>query len=512
VGAALTSAPLPLAVREHRLSLDGLWDVQLEPGCEPQPIVVPFTFESELSGIGRGGEIHERLRYRRRFSVPEAWSGSHVLLHFAGVDWHARVEVDGKQVGEHTGGYTHFCIDLGALSGDHELVVHVHDPADGAQPRGKQRGSGGIWYTRATGIWRPVWIEAVPATHIERFELEPAVDGTVRARVETSAPVDVELRIDGQRVSFRDEATLCVDEPRLWSPEHPNLYDVELETASGDVVTSYVAFRSVEVRDRDVLLNGKRRFLRGVLDQGYWPDGVYTAPDDEALRADVAAVKALGFDVARMHVKVADPRWYGWCDRLGLLVVQDMPSSLRLDTAEACEGFTLELDDVVEQLRGHACVIAWVVVNEDWGAPPEDLQRALVKRVRTADPSRIVVDASGWTHRGDSDVIDVHDYGDDLSRHRSEPGRPLWVGECGGVSLVVSGNEDFAYKHVRSGEELAHEYARLTGTLGAVAGFIWTQLTDVEGELNGLLTHDRRPKAPQEMIRAANERLRRSDT
>jgi beta-galactosidase/beta-glucuronidase len=509
---AVSSPPLPLAVRERRLGLDGPWEVELEPAAEPQPIVVPYTFESELSGIGRGREIHERLRYRRTLAVPEAWAGSHVLLHFAAVDWHARVELDGDPVGEHRGGYAHFSIDLGPLSGEHELVVHVHDPAEGFQPRGKQRGSGGIWYTRATGIWRPVWVEAVPPAHIDRFELVTSVDGSVHASVETSEPVDVELRIDGRSVSFRGETTLRVDEPRLWSPEHPELYDVELETATGDIVTSYVAFRSVAVDGRHVRLNGQRRFLCGVLDQAYWPGGVYTAPDDDALRADVEAVKSLGFDVARMHVKVADPRWYGWCDRLGLLVVQDMPSPLRLDSDDARAAFTHELDELVEQLRGHPCVAAWIVINEDWGEPPEELQRALVRRVRSADPTRIVVDASGWKHRGETDLIDVHDYGDDLSAHRSPAGMPLWVGECGGVSLVVAGDEDFAYKHVTSGEELAREYARLTATLGDVAGFVWTQLTDVEGELNGLLTHDRRPKAPQEMIRAANERLRRSDT
>ena len=228
------SPPLPLAVRARRLSLDGSWEVQLEPGAKAQPIVVPFTFESELSGIGLGHEIHERLRYRRIFTIPDAWAGSHVLLHFSGVDWHARVALDGTQVGEHSGGYAHFCVDLGPVTGEHELLVDVDDLAEGPQPRGKQRGSGGIWYTRATGIWRPVWIEAAPAAHITRFDVEAGVDGELRARVETSEPVDVELRVDGQRVTFRGETSLRVDEPRLWSPEHPELYDVEIETASGD--------------------------------------------------------------------------------------------------------------------------------------------------------------------------------------------------------------------------------------------------------------------------------------
>jgi beta-galactosidase/beta-glucuronidase len=224
----------PRAVRERTLSLDGTWDVQLEPDDGFQAIEVPFTFEAALSGIGRGEEIHERLRYRRLFRVPEEWTGSHVLLHFGAVDWRTQVTVDGVEIGRHTGGYTHFCFDLGALDTDrhHELIVDVEDPADGFQPRGKQRGSGGIWYTRATGIWQPVWIEAVPAAHIGRFELTASVEGTLRARVETTEPVDVELRIDGQRVMFRGETTVRLDEPRLWSPEHPELYDVELETAA----------------------------------------------------------------------------------------------------------------------------------------------------------------------------------------------------------------------------------------------------------------------------------------
>lgn len=488
-------------MRDRRLSLDGEWEIKLDPTAPFEPIRVPFTFEAPRSGIGRGDEVHEHLRYRRTFAVPEEWNGSHILLHFGAVDWQAVVHVDHRLVGGHSGGYSQFSFDLGALRpGDHELVVDVFDPADGHQPRGKQRGSGGIWYTRATGIWRPVWLEAVPAAHIARFELEPSMDGRVRVRVETTEPVDVELRIDGQRATFRDETTIVVGEPRLWSPESPALYDVELETDSGDLVRSYLAFRSIERRGRELLLNGEPRFLRGVLDQAYWPDGVYTAPGDDALRADVEAVKALGFDLARMHVKVADPRWYAWCDRLGVLVAQDMPSPLRLDTDEARSNFLRELDEIVEQLRGHPCVAIWIAINEDWGEPPEAFQHEVVQRLRAADATRLVVDASGWHHRGDTDLLDVHDYGDDLSAHRSSEGVPLWIGECGGVSLVVEGSEDFAYKHVQSGDELAAELERLVGTIGEVAGFVWTQLTDVEGELNGLLTADRRPKLDRDRV------------
>jgi hypothetical protein len=231
---------------------------------------------------------------------------------------------------------------------------------------------------------------------------------------------------------------------------------------------------------------------------------VYTAPWDAALRADVELAKAMGFDLARMHVKVADPRWYGWCDRLGLLVAQDIPSPLSLATPEAQANFEAELDELVAQLQGHPSVALWILINEDWGDPPADFQLSLVQRVRARDGTRLLIDASGWTQRGDTDLVDVHDYSDDLSRHRA--GRlPLWLGECGGVSLALDQGEDFAYKHARSAAELLGEYERLVTSIdSSVAGFVWTQLTDVEGELNGLHTRDRLPKAPPAAIRRIN--------
>ncbi len=507
--------PRPRASRPRWRSLNGTWEIRLEPDAPPLEIRVPFTFEAPLSGLGRGGEVHERLRYRRSFELPDGWAGSRVLLHFGAVDWRAEVSLDGRRVGGHSGGYTHFSLDLGLLAPGrpYELVVDVEDPAEGGQPRGKQRGSGGIWYTRTTGIWQPVWLEAVPETYVTTFEVEGSVDGTIELRVETSAPTRAAARVslDGTTVAEGSFAApgvtqLRVEEPRLWSPEEPVLYDVELETAEGDRLGSYTAFRSVERDGARILLNGSPRPLRGVLDQGFWPDGIYTAPTDEAIRADVEAAKALGFDLARMHVKVADPRWYRWCDRLGLLVAQDIPSSHDLSSEEARAGFAAEAAEIVAQLRGHPCVVCWILFNEDWGAPPPDFQRRLVRETRAADPSRLVVDASGWTQLDDTDLRDVHDYGDDLARHAGRDGLPLWVGECGGVTLVVPGRtwgHDFAYRSVESAGALVESVARLLGGLGGVAGFCWTQLTDVEGELNGLLTYDRVPKAPPEAIRAA---------
>jgi beta-galactosidase/beta-glucuronidase len=506
--------PRPTAARPHWARLDGVWHVELEPGADALPINVPWTFEAPLSGIGRGDEIHERPRYSRTFTVPRGWRGRRTLLHFGAVDWRATVYLDGKPVGGHEGGYTHFALDLGRLEADraHTLTVDVEDPADGKQPRGKQRGSGGIWYSRATGIWQPVWIEAVPDAHIIDFAVAASLDGRIEIEVETSEPCDVRTRVHlGGELVAEGRTAAVVENPQRWDTTNPVLYDVELTTDAGDVVSTWTAFRSIERDGAEILLNGEPIRLAGVLDQGYWPDGVYTAPSDAALRADVEAAKAMGFNLVRKHMKVEDTRWYAWCDRLGMLVAQDLPSSHDLSTQEARDAFASEAEATVHQLRGHASVIAWILFNEDWGEPGPDFQRELVRRTRDADPTRLVVDASGWHQLDDTDVIDVHDYGDDLTRHASGD-LPLWLGECGGISLPVPGHTwtaDFAYKTVPDPETVVASYSRLIGPLGDVAGFVWTQLTDIEGEQNGLLTYDRVPKVPFPAIRAVNDTFTR---
>jgi hypothetical protein len=424
------------------LSLDGTWEVQLEPGADWREIRVPFTFEAPLSGIGAADEVHERLRYRRVFRMPDDWQGR-TVLRFGAVDWQARVSLDGRLLGEHEGGYTQFSFEAGRLrsGSEHELVVDVFDPADDwfGQPKGKQRGSHEIWYTRTTGIWRGVSVEAVPM------------------RRRTHAYACVPMRMD--------------------------------------------------VRGRQVLMDGEPLRIAGVLDQGFWPDGVYTPPSDDALRADVEAVKAMGFNLVRKHVKVEDPRWYEWCDRLGLLVAQDMPSSHDLSTELARERFLREWLEIVRELRAHPCIVMWIPFNENWGEPPPDFQREVVRATRAADPARLVVDASGWNQLEDTDLVDVHDYGAELTKHRGARGdRPLWFGECGGISLVVDGKPDFAYRDVPSAGELVDGFRRIVEQVpDDVAGFVWTQLTDVEGELNGLLMPDRTPKVDPARIREINE-------
>jgi beta-galactosidase/beta-glucuronidase len=473
----MTSHPLPQAARDEWLSLDGEWAVELPAGSPPRPIRVPYTFESARSGIGTPAEVHERLRYLTTIAVPDAWRGRRILLRFGAVDWRATVFVDGRPVGAHEGGYAHWQVDLGELAGEHELVLEVEDPADDAfgQAKGKQRGSHGIWYARTTGIWRSVWLEPVPGEYVR----DPWAE-------------DVDVTVVGLE-----------GEPRPWSPDDPYLYDVELRLGD-DVVRSYVGFRTIERRGRDLLLNGEPLRLAGVLDQGYWPDGGYTATDEE-LRADVEAAKALGFNLARKHVKVEDPRWYAWCDRLGLLVAQDLPSSHDLSTRSARERLRAEWLELVGQLRAHPSVVVWIPINEDWGEPPPDFQRELVAATRAADPTRLVVDASGWKQLEDTDLVDVHDYGAELTRHAgARQDLPLWFGELGGLSV---GTGDFAYRHV---DDLAEGYRRIVEQVPAeAAGFVWTQLADVEGEQNGLLTADRRPKADPAAIRAVNEAFRR---
>jgi beta-galactosidase/beta-glucuronidase len=433
------------------------------------------------------GEVHdaEHVAYRHTFRVPDEWN-ERTLLRFGAVDWRATVTLDGAELGTHEGGYTHFTFDAGALApgSEHELVVEAYDPLDDAfgQAKGKQRGSHDIWYTRTLGIWRDVWIEGVPDRYITDTTLDVRVGGTVH---------------------WRGEVIFEADEPRLWSPSDPHLYDVDMQLGD-DIVHSYVGFRTIEARGRDLYLNGEKLRIAGVLDQGFWPDTVYRATDEQ-LRADVAAARALGFNLARKHVKVEDPRWYAWCDRVGLLVAQDMPSSHSLSAPASRERFSREWLEVIAQLRNHPCVIVWIPINEDWGEPPPDFQRELVRATRREDPSRLVVDASGWKQLDDTDLVDVHDYGAELSHHQCKRSDiPLWFGELGGLSV---GTGDFVYRHV---EDLAAAYRRVIEQVPKdVAGFVWTQLTDVEQEQNGLLTSDRRPKASPEAIRAANEEFLR---
>jgi hypothetical protein len=538
--------PRPLLVRKEWQSLNGLWQFAFDDRNEgrtagwhfgkemPLRILVPFTYEAALSGIGKGSEIHERVWYRRDFTVPDSWQGRRVRLNFGASDWETTVWVNGKQQGTHRGGYDPFSLDItDALntSGQQELVVAVYDPADprrGAyQPKGKQLGSEGIWYTRTTGIWQSVWLEPLHKAAFEIAEQKTGVDPelglgqvTVGFVIRDPAETTVEMTLSrrgkvigrqhfvthiGQgaqpRIGYIGEV---VRKPELWSPERPVLYDLTFRALQDgkvvDEAKSYCAFRRYDIRGGRLHLNAKPYFLRGVLDQGYWPDGILTPPTDAALRYDVEMTKKLGFNMARKHVKVEDPRWYYWCDRLGVAVWQDMPSSHNLASDEAKKNFEAEWRAAVRTTSSYPSVLHWIPFNENWG-DPGPFQDQIVTLTRQLDPSRPITDASGWTQRGLTDVIDIHDYSNNLLRHGERaPAKPKVIGEYGGIALPVPGHTwttGWGYQTVRESQGLVRRIGYQTAQIHQaqnLSGFVYTQLTDVEQELNGLMTYDRIPK------------------
>ena len=524
--------PRPQMVRKDWLSLNGLWQFAAAQENEAAPvgkqlkerILVPFPVESALSGIMR----HEpRMWYRRTFEVPKDWQGRHVLLHFDAVDWEATAYLNGKKLPTHRGGYDAFGFDItGFLTkdGPQELIVGVFDPTDaGEQPRGKQvTHPKGIWYTPTSGIWQTVWIEPVNRPFIESLKIVPDVDaGAVHVTASVTAArnsdeVEVRVRSAGgaggapeqsQSTVGRPNSELTgkVDHPHLWSPDDPFLYGLHLTLRRGgnvvDEVDSYFAMRKISIGKDEkgftrLQLNNKPLFLVGPLDQGFWPDGIYTAPTDEALKFDIEAEKKLGFNMVRKHVKVEPERWYYWCDKLGLLVWQDMPSGSEKPIQEGRAQFEHELDRLVQGRGNHPCIVMWVVFNEGWGQ--FDTER-LVNHVKEMDPSRLVDDASGWTDKGVGDVIDKHNY-PDPAMFPPEKNRAAVLGEFGGLGLAVEGHtwaqKHWGYRGVADQQHLTQQYVDLLGRAWGLrdkglCAAVYTQITDVETEANGLLTYDR---------------------
>ena len=525
----LPEYPRPQMVRPRWQNLNGLWQFSvLGEGDEipfgralPERILVPFPVESALSGVGRRAS---RVVYRRTFRADHA-EGERLLLHFGAVDWRARVFVNGRQLAEHTGGFDAFTVDVTeALRGgrEQELVVAVDDPTDGfGQPRGKQATEPHpIFYTPVTGIWQTVWLEPVPAASIESLRMTPDVAGeALRLTVRAPAGIAVEAiaLADGREVGRArgvagSEMRVPVPAPRLWGPDDPFLYDLRVSLLDGerivDQVDSYFGMRTVGL-ERDargftrIALNGEPWFHVGPLDQGWWPDGLYTAPTDEALRWDVERTKALGFNFTRKHIKVEPARWYHHADRIGLPVWQDMPCGWN-DTDEARGHFARELAAMMEGLHNHPSVIVWVPFNEKWGQWSEEGTRETVAAMRLADPSRLIDDASGWQHTGSGDLIDVHRYRGPQALVPSNE-KATVVGEFGGLGLPIEGHlwrerdeDNWGYGGAfQSLREMNGEYDllmkrmyRLRDTHGMSAA-VYTQLTDVETEVNGIFSYDR---------------------
>jgi len=542
---ALPEYPRPMLVRKDWMNLNGLWDYAVVAKDAPPPtsyqgqILVPFPIEAPLSGVGKpihgfpGRDYRDsRLWYQRSFRTPAEWTGKRILLHFGAVDWEAAVSLNGRELGTHRGGYDAFSFDItGALTqnGENRLVVAVWDPTSNQYPQGKQtKRGGGIHYTACTGIWQTVWLEPVPETSIQGLKMVPDIDrgelmltATVRSD-NSAATVSAEVFDGDRKVSEASgkpgtPIRLPVPNAKLWWPDDPFLYGLKVRLdGSNDAIESYFGMRKSSLgKDANgitrMMLNNKFIVQNGVLDQGYWPDGNLTAPTDEALRYDIEATKRLGFNMSRKHVKIEPQRWYYWCDKLGLLVWQDMPSATHaLDREEYWKQFLLEMERMIDQRFNHPSIVSWVLFNEGWGISQDNrlIERkwfdlkAVTAQVIALDPTRLInheSGAGGGPNQGKNPfdagvghIVDYHCYGS-LNAPRPEPERATVIGEYG------------YDRYLRA----CQKYAPFVKNPG-VSGLVWTQITDVETERNGLMTYDRSKfsEDPQK-VAAENEKYYR---
>lgn len=560
--------PRPILVRDQWQSLNGPWLFRVDPDnrgltealfdgqwTDAQTITVPFSMESAASGIvePEGARV---VWYQREVIKPEAWGGR-VVLRIGASDFLTRVFVNGQEVGQHRGGYASFGFDIqhALMPGRNLVTIRVEDSLSWTQPRGKQAGMTRwpIDYDGVTGIWQSVWLEPLTSVSIESTAYSYHVaEQTLSYKASFSEQVDGEVSvevIDGGRVIASDKVqtagraeirtTLFIEAPILWSPEQPHLYEVRLTllnhaTGERDEATSYAGLREVSVTDGHLCLNGDRLYLCGILDQGYFPEGWYTATTDEALRRDVELTLAMGFNCARKHQKAEDPRYLYWADKLGLMVWAEMPSG-RVFSTELIESLTTEWMELIKRDRAHPSIIAWVPFNESWGVwhlseRPE--QRAFVDAVtsltKALDDSRVVVGNDGWEYSS-GDLWTLHLYNEDsdvssrLAALIEDPhssvtsefgsrdrvgalpgadisGLPILLTECGGIGMGSFSEEDFSYGNLADTPEALAARMRKIMTdirsLKALQGFVWTQLTDVQQEINGLLYFDRQPKLP----------------
>jgi hypothetical protein len=532
--------PRPQLVRTDWKNLNGLWDYAVRQAGSTPPekydgqILVPFPIESALSGVMKTLGPTNVLWYRRTVRIPPEWKGRRIRLQFGAADWQCKVIVNGREAGQHRGGYDRFAFDItDCLHWDRpeEIIVMDTDPTEGDQPRGKQSlHPQGIFYSSNSGIWQTVWLEPVPTECIDSLKMTPELDTGLRLQVAVNT-LDDDLQVEAiaftngvaaGRVGGRAGAdlTLLIAHPKLWSPDSPFLYDLEVilkkDGNTVDRVSSYFGMRQATLgKDGQgiarILLNGDPMFQIGTLDQGFWPDGIYTAPSDDALRSDLEFLKAAGFNMTRKHVKIEPDRWYYWCDKLGLLVWQDMPSGNNT-TPEGQREFESELLHMVKDLYNHPSIILWILFNEGWGQ--YDTQR-LTQCLKSMDPSRLVDDASGWADAHVGDVVDGHSY-PGPSPLEPDARRAMVVGEFGGVGRIAQGhcwssNRNWAYRMEPDSKTLGEDYLLLLREvwnlhhLHSLSGAVYTQTTDVETECNGLLSYDRAvAKLSPEVLAQAN--------
>lgn len=560
VSKVLPEYPRPIMERAEWQNLNGLWKYAIQPVGKHKPtrfegeILVPFAIESSLSGVQKRVGKDNELWYQNEFTVPVKWKNNKVLLHFGAVDWKADVWVNDIKVGQHTGGYTPFSFDITSalVDGNNNLVVKVWDPTDqGFQPRGKQvNRPEGIWYTPVSGIWQTVWLEPVPETHIRDLKITPNIDSNtlkvevLTSKISSSQKVKVKIKESDKVIAFSQSINnqpveiVMPDNVKLWSPDCPYLYDLEVtlwdENKQLDKVDSYAAMRKYSInRDQKGIvrlqLNNKDLFQFGPLDQGWWPDGLYTAPTDEALEYDIIKTKELGFNMIRKHVKVEPARWYTHCDRHGMIVWQDMPNgdrgpewqmhqyftgSERVRSSESEANFKKEWKEIIDYLYSYPSVGVWVPFNEAWG---QFKTKEITEWTKQYDPSRLVNPASGGNHYTIGDMVDLHNY-PNPRMYLYDAQRATVLGEYGGIGWahkehLWEPDRNWGYVQFNSMQEVTDEYVKYAEELKQLIrqGFsaaVYTQTTDVEVEVNGLMTYDRKlVKVDEVRVKKVNQEI-----
>lgn len=555
----LPEYPRPIMKREQWKNLNGLWDYSItDKNSAPSKIndgkiLVPFAVESSLSGVMKRVEPSQVLWYKRNFTIPTEWDGQRISLNFGAVDWKADVWINDIKIGSHTGGYAPFSFDITPFltKGEQKISVKVWDPTnEGPQPRGKQvREPEGIYYTPVTGIWQTVWLEPMNPKSFKKINFTPNIDNnTVKlesetTNLETGDIIEVIVLEDDKEITRAKFAAgesldILLEEPKLWSPESPFLYRTIVKLISNkktvDEVKSYFAMRKIsKKRDENGIvrmqLNNEDYFHFGPLDQGWWPDGLYTAPTDEALKYDILKTKEMGYNMIRKHVKVEPARWYTHCDELGILVWQDMPSGdeqkdwqMRkyfegnelVRSNESEEIFRKEWQEILDYLMPYPSIVVWVPFNEAWG---QFKTKEITEWTSNYDSTRLINSASGGNHFQTGDILDLHQY-PDPQLYLYDANRVTVLGEYGGIGFPMedhlwASDKNWGYVEFKSSKEVTDKYIEYAETLKDLvrSGFsaaVYTQTTDVEGEVNGLMTYDRKKdKMNIKRIRKVNQEV-----
>jgi beta-galactosidase/beta-glucuronidase len=556
--------PRPQMVRDNWKNLNGLWDYALTSKDQNNPslfqgkILVPFAVESALSGVGKRVGKDSMLWYHTSFVVPSSMKAKNILLHFGAVDWQTEVFLNGQKIGEHRGGYDPFTFDITSVlkkTGKQELIINVLDPSDdGPQPRGKQvKNPNGIWYTPVTGIWQTVWIEAVSKTYIasakqvadidnQMLQVTPSIENLQSGDQVKISAWDGENKIAEETTNSNTEVALKISNPKFWSPDAPFLYDLKISVLRSnkvvDEVKSYFAMRKISIQPDEngikrIALNNKFLFQFGPLDQGWWPDGLYTAPNEEALVYDIDQTKAMGFNTIRKHVKVEPAQWYYHCDKVGMLVWQDMPSGdlgARWNNRPGMEGgsdmerkpeseaiYRKEWNAIIESLFNFPCIVVWVPFNEAWG---QFKTKEISEWTKSKDPSRLVNSASGGNFHEVGDITDLHNYPAPAMPKASLFGakQAIVLGEYGGLGLPLEGHtwqqkNNWGYRSFQNADTLFRSYSSYIDQMipfikKGLSAAIYTQTTDVEIEVNGLMTYDRKVvKMPADKLKEIHQKL-----